>query len=326
VFRRPRIHRSGQLEKSADPQGFRGKLRNVAFLFTGILLFFSVITPSWNQGDFLARCLECVQQQGSEDYEHLVFDNCSTDQTETVVAEFPQVRLVREADRGQSHAVNKGLAAARGEIVCWLNADDAYPPGLFARLRELFKDPACDVVFGDVEQVAYDGRPPQLAAAVFRDRLDLVRWWSSRARLHQPAVFFRRKVYEATGPLREDLHYCMDYEYWWRISEKFAFHHVAEVLAIQHRQPESKTVRSWHRVYEERGRIFAPFYSLIDAGDRAALLREKSRTMSDRYLMNASAAAPTDGGAALADVWRGLREDPSAVLRGDWLGVLRRCF
>jgi glycosyltransferase involved in cell wall biosynthesis len=129
-------------------------------------LFFSVITPSWNQGEFLARCLECVQRQGSDDYEHLVFDNCSTDASAMVAADFPCVRFVREADRGQSHAVNKGLAAARGEIICWLNADDAYPAGVFTRLRELFADPQCDVVFGDVEQVAYDGRPPQRAAAV----------------------------------------------------------------------------------------------------------------------------------------------------------------
>ena len=289
-------------------------------------MFFSVITPSWNQGEFLARCLECVQRQGSEDYEHLVFDNCSTDETATVAARFPRVRFVCEADCGQSHAVNKGLAAARGEIICWLNADDAYPPGIFARLRELFADPRCDVVFGDVEQVAYDGRPPQRAVAVFDDRLDLVRWWSSRARLHQPAVFFRRKVYEATGLLREDLHYAMDYEYWWRASEKFRFRYVPEVLAIQHRQPDSKTVRSWHKVYDEREKIFAPFYGLIDGGDRTALLREKTRTLSDRYLMNASAVAAGDRGAALADVWRALREDPGAILRRDWLGVLRRCI
>ncbi len=289
-------------------------------------MFFSVITPSWNQGEFLARCLECVQQQDVDDYEHLVFDNCSTDETAKVVAGFPNVRFVSEADRGQSHAVNKGLAAARGDIICWLNTDDAYPPGLFARLRVLFADPQCDVIFGDVDQVAYDGRPPQRAAAVFNDRIDLVPWWSSRARLHQPAVFFRRKVYELTGPLREDLHYAMDYEYWWRVAEKLRFHHVPEVLAIQHRQPESKTVRSWHKVYEEREKIFAPFYGLIDGGDRAALLREKQRTMSDRYLMNASAAAPSDRAAALVDVLRGLREDPAAVLRGDWIGVLRRCF
>jgi len=289
-------------------------------------LLFSVITPSWNQGEFLARCLECVQQQGGYDYEHLIFDNCSTDHSAAVAREFPRVQFVREADRGQSHAVNKGLAAARGDIICWLNADDAYPPGLFARLRELFADPDCDVVFGDVEQVAYDGRPPQRAAAVFRDRLDLVRWWSSRARLHQPAVFFRRRVVAAAGLLRENLHYAMDYEYWWRISERFRFHHVPEVLAIQHRQPDSKTVRAWHRVYEEREKIFAPHYGLIDGGDPAALRREKQRALSDRYLMNASAAAPDDRGAALADLWRGLREDPGAWGRGDWLGVLRRCL
>lgn len=287
--------------------------------------YFSVITPSWNQGSFIGTCIESVLAQGDTDFEHLVIDNVSSDETASVAARYPHLSFRSERDHGQSHAVNKGLAAAAGEILCWLNADDAYPPGLFARLRELFADINCDVVFGDVEQVAYDGRPPQRAAAVFADRLDLVRWWSARARIHQPAVFFRRKVYESTGPLREDLHYAMDYEYWWRASEKFRFLYIPEVLAIQHRQPESKTVRSWHKVYMDREKIFSPFYALIDGGDREVLLREKRRLLSDRYLMNAYAVAAEDRGAALRDLWRGLQEDPGAVFRKGWLGVLRRC-
>jgi glycosyltransferase involved in cell wall biosynthesis len=197
------------------------------------LPFFSVITPSWNQGAFLGGCIESVLAQRDADFEHLVFDNISSDETASVAARYAHLSFAAERDRGQSHAVNKGLAAAKGEIICWLNADDAYPAGLFAKLRELFADPKVDVVFGDVEQISYDGRPAQRVEAVFHDRLDLVRWWTSRARLHQPSVFFRRSAATAAGPLREDLHYAMDYEYWWRLSEKHRFHRVSDVLARQ---------------------------------------------------------------------------------------------
>lgn len=261
--------------------------------------------------------------QDDRDFEHIVYDNCSTDDTAAVAAKFPHVEFVSEPDRGQSHAVNKGLAAARGEIICWLNADDAYPPGLFARLRALFADPSCDVVFGDVEQVSYDGRPPQRAAAVFRDRLDLVRWWSSKARLHQPAVFFRRAVAAETGLLRADLHYVMDYEYWWRMSGKFLFHHVPEILAIQHRQPDSKTVRAWHKVYEERENVFSPFYDLIDGGDRCALLAEKRRGLAERYLLDAWAAMRSDRKTARANLMLAWTQCPSAVLQSRNLGLIR---
>lgn len=286
--------------------------------------YFSVITPSWNQGAFLPACIESVMAQQDDSFEHLVFDNRSTDDTALVAARFRHLRFVSESDRGQSHAVNKGLQAARGEIICWLNADDAYPPGLFGRLRDVFADPAKQVLFGDVEQVAYDGRSPQRTEAVFDNRLDLVRWWTSRARLHQPAVFFRRGAVAETGLLREDLHYAMDYEYWWRLSERHRFHRLPEILAIQHRQPDSKTVRSWPKVYQERERIFEPFYALIDSGNPAALRAERRRVLSSRYLMHASAAARTGRSAALGDMWRALREDPSAVFRTEWLGVLRQ--
>lgn len=286
--------------------------------------FFSVITPSWNQGQFLAACVESVLSQGDTGFEHLVFDNQSTDSTLEVAARYPHLRFVSEKDRGQSHAVNKGLAAANGEVICWLNADDAYPPGLFRRLREVFADPSYDVVFGYVEQVVYDGSDVHAAEAFFTDRTDLLRWWESKARLHQPAVFFRRKVAEQTGPLREDLHYVMDYEYWWRMSENFRFHHLPEVLAIQHRQPDSKTVRAWHKVYEEREKVFAPFYALIDGGDRRTFLAEKKRGLARRYIGDAYAAAATDRQAALENVARAWKQSPAAVLRPANLGLLRR--
>lgn len=285
--------------------------------------YFSVITPSWNQGNFLRGCIESVLRQNDADFEHLLFDNCSTDSTRSLVARYPHVRFTSEPDRGQSHAVNKGLAAARGEIICWLNADDAYPPGLFARLREVFAGEDCDVVFGDVEQIAYDGRPAQRVEAAFHDRLDLVRWWSSRARLHQPAIFFRRAAAKSVGLLREDLHYAMDYEYWWRMSERYRFRYLPHVLAIQHRQPDSKTVRSWHKVYEEREKIFAPFYGLIDRGDHAALLREKRRSLAGRYITNAFAAVRHDRRAASAELVRAWSQSPREVLRPQNLGLLR---
>ncbi|MCX7869896.1 MAG: glycosyltransferase, partial [Terrimicrobiaceae bacterium] len=287
--------------------------------------FFSVITPSFNQAAYLGECLRSVEEQGGADWEHLVFDNCSSDGSAEVAARFARVRWVSEPDRGQSHAVNKGFAAARGEVVCWLNSDDAYPPGLFVRLRSLFADPATQVVFGDVEQRDEVGGPGVAVGARFHNRLDLVRWWRSDARLHQPAVFFRREVRERTGFLCEDLHFAMDYEYWWRMSELATFRHVPEVLAIQHRQPESKTVRSWHRVCDERERVFSPFYHLVDGGDRAGLLAEMRVELSAKYLGQAFAAAERGNRRVAWESWRraaALR--PSCLLRIETLGLLRR--
>jgi len=286
--------------------------------------FFSVITPAWNQGAYLETCIRSVLEQGDPDFEHLIFDNCSTDGTAAVAARHPHVRFVSERDRGQSHAINKGFEAARGEVICWLNSDDAYPPGVFRRLRECFADPSVDVVFGNAEQVGYDGTGNIVSEARFERREDLVRWWSSAVRLHQPAVFFRRKVVGETGPLREDLHLTMDYEYWWRMSERHRFHFVPEVLAIQHRQPDSKTVQDWGGVYREREKVFSPFYPLIDGGDRCRLLREKRISMSGRYLVEAYAAASGSPRFAFRLMLRSFREWPLSIVEMRWPGVVRR--
>lgn len=286
--------------------------------------YFSVVTPSFNQGTFIGPCLQSVVDQADPDYEHLVFDNCSTDTTASEVARFPQVRFISEPDRGQSDAINKGFAAAQGEILCWLNSDDAYPPGVFARLREIFADPTVEVVFGDALQATYDGRGDVRAPARFDSRLDLIRWWSPEVKIHQPAVFFRRTTARQAGPLREDLHYVMDYEYWWRLSEHSPFRYLPEILAIQHRQPDSKTIRHWHKVYAERERVFAPYYGLIDGGDRRALLREKRNVMARRFLGEAFAAAPSSRAFAWQCLLRAFGERPLLLLDPAWLGVLRR--
>lgn len=288
--------------------------------------YFSVITPSYNQGNFIGPCLQSVVDQGDADYEHLIFDNCSTDSTATVVSEFPNVKFFPEKDRGQSDAINRGFRAARGEIICWLNSDDTYPVGLFPRLRTIFSDESVEVVFGDVEQIGYNGSGSLRAAATFENRLDLVRWWSSKARLHQPAVFFRRAVMEATGYLREDLHYAMDYEYWWRMSENHRFHYLPEILAVQHRQPDSKTVLDWQKVYIEREMIFQPFYGLIDNGDPGSLGREKSRAMAAKYLGEAFALSGLNRVEAMKLLAKSFKENPAGILCPSWLGVLRRCL
>jgi len=288
-------------------------------------MYFSVITPSWNQGKFLRGCIGSVADQNDPDFEHLIFDNCSTDGTAEIVAGFPHVKFVSEPDRGQSHAVNKGLSLSCGEIICWLNSDDEYAPGAFEALREVFSDPAVRVVFGDVRQIGYDGRGEEVVRGRFEARLDFVRWWSSRIKLHQPAIFFRREAGMKFGPLREDLHYAMDYELWWRMSESIPFHYIPQVLAIQHRQPDSKTVSSWGKVYEERRRVFEPFYGLIDGGNPGALARECRRAMADNHLKLAW-SSPQGSGCLLANLLMAWREDWTRVARPETLGLFRRLF
>ena len=287
--------------------------------------YFSVITPSWNQGKYLKECIESVLRQDDPGFEHLIFDNCSTDSTREVLGGYTHLSTVVEKDRGQSDAINKGFLAAEGEIICWLNSDDAYPDNLFARLRDCFADPGINVVFGDVLQKNYDGSADQIAMAKFERREYFIRWWSSRVKLHQPAIFFRRKVMERIGLLRDDLHFVMDYEYWWRMSEHYRFHYLSGVLAVQHRQPDSKTIKDWPRVYEERSKVFAPYYGMIEGGSPLALVQERRKAMANNYLRLAW-SAPARSHVVWDNMIRAIAEDPSSAARPSLLGLITRAI
>jgi len=283
--------------------------------------FFSVVTPSFQQGKFLEGCIQSVLDQNDPDFEHWIFDNCSSDETSSVAARFSHVRFLSESDRGQAHAVNKGFQAASGEILCWLNADDRLAPETFRTLRRTFDDPTIAVVYGDAIQITYDGRGEILAPARFDSRLDLLKWWSPLVKLHQPSVFFRRSLVDTVGELREDLHYALDYEFWWRLSEHHTFHYLPQPLAIQHRQPESKTILDWEKVLAERERIFAPLDFLLNEPG-STLTRERKNGLAELFWKCAFATLSDSPSASLSFAWKALRQRPEQIFR--LAGLLRR--
>lgn len=210
----------------------------------------SVITPSWNQGEYLARTLASVASQSPPVLEHFIADAGSTDGTLALLrAAPPPVRWISEPDRGQAHAVNKAIAATRGDIIGWLNSDDIYYPDAIARaVRSFESDPGVDVVYGQADHIdAHDVRIGDYPTEPF-----------DAARLRefcficQPAAFIRRRCFDTYGPLDERLHYCMDYEYWLRLARGGArFTYLRERLAGSRLHEGAKTLRARVPVHRE---------------------------------------------------------------------------
>lgn len=198
----------------------------------------SIITPSFNQGGFLADAIESVAAQRHRPIQHLVYDACSTDDTAAVLAAHAErICAVVERDDGQASAVNRGLREASGEILGWLNSDDFYFPGAIDAVVEYMgSHPDCMVLYGSAQYVDEQGE--RLGPYPTGDPDDL----RFGCFICQPTVFLRRQAVETVGMLDESLRYCMDYDWWLRLRRQFELHRIPNELAAYRLHGRSKSI------------------------------------------------------------------------------------
>lgn len=231
----------------------------------------SVVTPSFQQGRFLGQLLESVLVQGDPNFEHLVMDGGSTDETVEVLGRHPHVKWRSEKDEGPSDAVCKALALATGDLVGWINSDDFYYPGAFAAVREAFaRDPSLDVVTGDYRFVDASGRVLRSRKEVPFDRE--VYLYAGKSYLGNAATFFRRAVLDRHGGPRKDLHHSMDFELLLRVSASARFGHLRRYLACYRLHDRSKTTVDLPRGVREGLAVRLEYLSRERGGEPLARL------------------------------------------------------
>ncbi len=201
----------------------------------------SFIIPSYQQGDHLGQCLDSILQQGllRQEYEVLVFDGGSTDQTLEILRGHPsQPRWVSEPDGGQANAVNLGMRQAQGDIIAWINSDDFYLPGALQCVLAHFQNQEhCRILYGNAIRVDKDGN--KLMDYPVED-------WNyhrllEKCFLCQPATFFRRELLLDYGFLNESFHLALDLEFWLRVGRREQFLRVPEHLAAAREYPTNKS-------------------------------------------------------------------------------------
>jgi glycosyltransferase involved in cell wall biosynthesis len=223
----------------------------------------SIITPSFNQGEFLEQTIRSVLLQGYPNIEHIIIDGGSTDESVTVIRKYEPwlAYWCSEKDRGHTHGINKGLAKATGQILCWLNSDDYFLPGALLTVGQTLAE-GCGryALVGHCYRVHGDGTPPLLLKGHYQNRRRLLEVWK-RYRMHQPAIFWRREVFEKVSWLDESLPLTVDFDYWARIARHFDFVNVDRVLACANHHAAMKNnddYADYHREMKKNVRRYWP--------------------------------------------------------------------
>ena len=207
-----------------------------------------IVTPSYNQGQFIEQTIDSVLSQGYPNLQYVIIDGGSTDNSVEVIRKYEKhlTYWVSEKDRGQSHAINKGLARLNVDVWAYLNSDDFYMPDTFAKVMDAFADPS-------VQWVTGAGRYIDVNGDTVRDLVPIAKWTMAevvRDYIPDPVMaaiqgsnFMRAAVFTNYGPYREDLHYCMDFEFNHRVMMDGGRPHIVDgFISMARLHPASKTV------------------------------------------------------------------------------------
>ena len=204
----------------------------------------SIVTPSYNQAEFLERTILSVLNQNYPNLEYIIIDGGSTDGSVEIIKRYEKFLSywVNEPDNGQASALKKGFDNCTGEIMAFLNSDDTYYPGTLNKIADLFKrNSQVDVIYGAINLIdKYDNILARKDMSGFRFDFSILLFESS---LPQPAVFWRRDIYLKSGGIDPSFLFSMDKDLWVRFSLSGAkFLRVNEVLANFRLHGSNKTL------------------------------------------------------------------------------------
>lgn len=243
----------------------------------------SIVTPSYNQGNFIQRTIESVLSQSYPNIEYWVIDGGSKDNTISILKEYendPRFHWFSEPDTGQGDAVNKGWKLAQGDILGWLNSDDTYlENAIKTQVEALINHQEVGLVYGD---------------ALFIDESDKIignyhtRPFDQKRFLHvssiaQPTAFFYRNLLEKVGLININLHYALDFEFFLRLMWHTTFLYTGKQVATYRLHQSSKTVDGYKQMLSETITVVKQVcdeYPVI-------LAETKMKAISDWYWMGA---------------------------------------
>jgi len=174
-------------------------------------MLISVITPSFNSADFLERAIKSVVDQDYANWEHIIVDGGSTDDTLSILKKYPHLHWISEPDEGQTDAMNKGFARSKGDIVVYLNADDYFFPGAFSAVIPEFKNGA-RFVMGNI-LVKSERMGTKFLNTPRITLKGMLCHWESNAFCYNPVGYFYHREVQEMCPFNASNNVSMDLEF-----------------------------------------------------------------------------------------------------------------
>lgn len=299
------------------------------------MLKISVIVPSFNQAQYLDQALYSLTSQAYDNLELIVIDGGSTDESVEIIKRYaPQISYwVSEPDRGQTHAINKGLERCTGEVWSYLNSDDLLTPGSLAIVAQHFEsNPELQWLGGVSEVFDQNGHRGYVTPQTPSQKVDYLTPWQ---RDHQYVVpcsnvsFMRREILEAVGYFDESYDYSMDIEYYTRVVFSLGIEPtlIPQVLGRWRWHEQSKTFQKGlaYGFREDEVRIAKQYLKALTVQEQAWL--QKQIREQECWLVTRRAIVHRNQGqrrAAIGELLQGLKRFPDLLTFRPWYGALRR--
>jgi glycosyltransferase involved in cell wall biosynthesis len=218
----------------------------------------TIITPSYNQGQYIEETIRSVLLQCYPNLEYIIVDGGSTDNTVEIIKKYEQwiTYWVSENDKGQSDAINKGLKRATGEVFNWLNSDDYYLPNALLTVGKAFKDNKETEVYCGIEKhLSDDGYEFLTEGTAIYDTLERT---LAMGLNNQPPTFFKLDIVKKLGCLDSSLYFCMDADLWVNYLANYGQKNVLKsdcIINVFRIHPQAKSSKDRIMYYKDKFNI-----------------------------------------------------------------------
>lgn len=224
----------------------------------------TIVTPSYNQGQYLEETIQSVLCQQYPNVEYLIIDGNSNDNTINIIKKYEKyiTYWCSEKDVGQANAINKGFSKATGDILMWLNSDDMLMPNVLQLVAKKYLENPNALYFGNCLHFKYQkealiSRGSDVSFGYKNNQLSEVDF------IIQPSSFWSREIWETVGFLNEELHYGFDWEWFLKVEQKYPLVPISECISLYRIHESHKSALGGYKRQEELLEIYQTYNPLM---------------------------------------------------------------